>query len=343
MNRIATADSSTRGSGFQQAAARLNLQAAIVEKDFWVCWMLGLLFGPDGWGEALVFKGGTALSKVFGVLRRFSEDLDLSVSPQVLGIEESLVKEAGSRRQRDRWMEEMEKKCCAWVEQDVQPALEARVEAILGKSPSGKGGWLDYERDATTHSPVLYFNYPCEFPEGTSYIRRQVKLEFGSLTDQHPTGRHRVSPWLVEVLSGEMKEMGCEVMALEMERAFWEKATIFHAEYHREADSPMPERYSRHYADVAAMARRSEALSAIRNEVLRDQVAEWKALFFARSWARYDLAKPGTFRLLPPDHRLSELRRDYQAMSDMFLDPPPSFDEVLAILEETERLINRIP
>lgn len=343
MNRIATANSSTRGSGFQQAAARLNLKAAIVEKDFWVCWMLGLLFGPDAWGEVLVFKGGTALSKVFGVLRRFSEDLDLSVSPQALGIEEALVKEAGSRRQRDRWMEEMEKKCCAWVEQDVQPALEARVEAILGKSPSGKGVWLEYERDEATHSPVLYFNYPCEFPEGTPYIRRQVKLEFGSLTDQHPTGRHRVSPWLVEVLSGDMKEMGCEVMALEMERAFWEKATILHAEYHRDADSPMPERYSRHYADVAAMARRSEALAAIQHEALRDQVVEWKALFFARSWARYDLAKPGTFRLLPPDHRLPELRRDYQAMSDMFLDYPPSFDEVLAILEETERLINRNP
>ena len=201
MNRIATAASSMRSGGFEQAAARLNLQSAIIEKDFWVCWMLGLLFAPDGWGDSLVFKGGTALSKVFGVLRRFSEDLDLSVSPHVLGIDENFLKDASSRRQRDLWKEEMEGKCCVWVEQ---------------------------------YLPVLYFNYPCEFPEGAAYIRRQVKLEFGSLTDQHPTGRHRVSPWLVEVLSGEMKEMGCEVVALEMERAFWEKATILHAEYHRD-------------------------------------------------------------------------------------------------------------
>ena len=193
------------------------------------------------------------------------------------------------------------------------------------------------------HSPVLYFNYPCEFPEGDSYIRRQVKLEFGSLTDQHPTGRHRVSPWLVEVLSDEMQEMGCEVVALEMERAFWEKVTILHAEYHRDADSPMPERYSRHYADVAAMAARTEALAAVENDSLRNQVVEWKALFFARSWARYDLAKPGTFRLIPPDNRLPELLRDYQSMRDMFLDQPPSFDKVLEILRNLESRINRTP
>jgi len=343
MNRIATADSATREGGFAQAAARLNLQAAIVEKDFWVCWMLGLLFGPEGWGDALVFKGGTALSKVFGVLRRFSEDLDLSVSPHALGIEESLPKDALSRRQRDRWMEETEEACCAWVERQLHPVLEARVGAILGPNPSRRGGWLEYERDAVTHSPVLYFNYPCGFPEGIPYIRRQVKLEFGSLTDQRPAGRHRVSPWLAEVLSAEMQGMGCEVVALEMERAFWEKATILHSEYHRDAGSPMPERYSRHYADVAAMARRPEALAAMAEDALRDRVVEWKALFFARSWARYDLAKPGTFRLLPPDHRLPELRSDYQAMRDMFLDSPPAFEEVLSILKEAEHRINQIP
>jgi hypothetical protein len=343
MNRIATADSATRESGFAQAAARLNLQAAIVEKDFWVCWMLGLLFGPEGWGDALVFKGGTALSKVFGVLRRFSEDLDLSVSPRALGIEESLAKDALSRRQRDRWMEEAEEACCLWVERQLHPVLEAKVEAILGPDPSHRGGWLEYERDAATHSPVLYFNYPCGFPEGIPYIRRQVKLEFGSLTDQRPAGRHRVSPWLAEVLSAEMQGMGCEVVALEMERAFWEKATILHAEYYRDAESPMPERYSRHYADVAAMARRPEALAAMAEDALRDRVVEWKALFFARSWARYNLAKPGTFRLLPPDHRLPQLRSDYQAMRDMFLDSPPAFEEVLSILKEAEHRINQIP
>lgn len=243
---------------------------------------------------------------------------------------------------RDRWMEKTEESCCSWVERQLHPILESKVEVILGRCLSTKGKWLEFERESSTRSPVLYFNYPCEFSEGVPYIRRQVKLEFGSLTDQRPAGRHRVSPWLAEVLSTEMQGMGCEVVALEMERAFWEKATILHAEYHRDADSPMPERYSRHYADVAAMASRPEALAAIAEDALRERVVEWKALFFARSWARYDLAKPGTFRLLPPDHRLPEIRRDYQAMRDMFLDPPPSFDTVLKILLNLESRINSI-
>ncbi len=62
------------------------MAAAIVEKDFWVCWMLGLLFDHPEWSKGLVFKGGTSLSKVFKAIARFSEDIDLSLCPEVLGI-----------------------------------------------------------------------------------------------------------------------------------------------------------------------------------------------------------------------------------------------------------------
>jgi predicted nucleotidyltransferase component of viral defense system len=67
----------------EQAAIRRNVSAVVLEKDFWVCWLLGLLFGSEFAGS-LVFKGGTSLSKVFGVIERFSEDIDLSLSPEFL-------------------------------------------------------------------------------------------------------------------------------------------------------------------------------------------------------------------------------------------------------------------
>ena len=51
----------------------------------------------------------------------------------------------------------------------------------------------------------------------------------------------------------------CEVVALEVERSFREKVTILHAEYHRPADKPTPDRFSRHYADTAAPARHPTA------------------------------------------------------------------------------------
>jgi len=323
-----------------EGAERLQLNAVIVEKDFWVCWMLSLLFGRNEWNEALVFKGGTALSKVFRIIRRFSEDIDLSVLPAALGISESDIEQAASRRRRDEWMNKLEVACGEWVQKQMQPELARAIEAVIGPRPGDKS-WLEYQTDAPTHSPVLLFHYPTVLESGLTYIQRWVKLEFGSLTDQRPANTYHVTPWLAEQLPAAFTQRNCEVVALEVGRAFWEKATILHAEHHRDLATPMPHNYSRHYADVGAMAGRPEGERAIENEKLLERVVRWKARFFARSWARYDLAKPGTFRVLPPRERLPELRRDYENMRDMFLDPPIPFGKVFETLSDLERRINR--
>jgi predicted nucleotidyltransferase component of viral defense system len=75
----------------EQAAIRRNLSPVVMEKDFWVCWLLGILFQYEFAGS-LVFKGGTSLSKVFGVIDRFSEDIDLSVSPSFLKLPEVVTR-----------------------------------------------------------------------------------------------------------------------------------------------------------------------------------------------------------------------------------------------------------
>ncbi|NLX94905.1 MAG: hypothetical protein GXY83_01885 [Rhodopirellula sp.] len=115
------------------------------------------------------------------------------------------------------------------------------------------------------------------------------------------------------------------------------KATILHTEYHRPAKRPAPDRFSRHYADMAALATHPTASKAIDQHDLRNRVVDWKSRFFGSSWANYDLAKPGTFRLVPPNERLTVLRRDYQAMRDMYLTEPAGFDEIIATLAELER------
>lgn len=340
MNRVASMPAAERRLLFSEAAERLQIQRVIVEKDFWVCWLLGLLFERPQWSEALVFKGGTALSKVFGIIRRFSEDIDLSVSPARLGISEQEVGEAESRRHRDQWMEALEKACGQWVACRLQPEFESGISVVLGKSRAGPG-WLEFQTDAATHSPVLLFHYPSALDASAPYIRRSVKLEFGSLTDQRPVGKHRMRPWLADILPPPLAEMGCDLVAMEVERAFWEKATILHAEHHRDPAMPMPGHYSRHYADVAAMATRQETDRALADDALRARVVRWKSRFFTRAWARYDLAVPGTFRLVPPAARVPELERDYQAMHDMFLDPPQSFEIILQRLRVLETRINR--
>jgi hypothetical protein len=340
LNNLAANTVEERRLIIAEGAVRLQLNAVIVEKDFWVCWMLSLLFGRKEWSEALVFKGGTALSKVFRIIRRFSEDIDLSVSPAALGISEADVEQAASRRQRDEWMKKLEVACGEWVQQQMQPELERTIQAVIGKRSGGKP-WLEYQTDAAVQSPVLLFHYPSAVESGLTYIRRWVKLEFGSLTDQRPANTYRVIPWLAEELPAAFSQKDCEVVALEVERAFWEKATILHAEHHRDLATPMPQNYSRHYADVGAMAGRPEAERAIEDMELLARVVHWKARFFARSWARYDLADFGTFCILPPKERLPELKRDYEDMREMFLDPPIPFGKLFETLADLERRINR--
>src|SRR6516162_1099573 len=194
----------------EQAATRRNVSPVVLEKDFWVCWLLGMLFESE-FASSLVFKGGTSLSKVFGVIERFSEDIDLSLSPEFLKLPEA----GTSRNQANKWMTKAEAACAQAVKTQIAPALEAAVEPVLGKRD---GRWFEFLTDGQTNSPVLLFYYPSSQPAGFEYLKRAVKLEFGSLTDQQPVGRHPVQPWLAEELPIAFPDWRCEVVVLEVER-----------------------------------------------------------------------------------------------------------------------------
>lgn len=296
----------------REVAARRGLSAVMVEKDFWVSWTLALLFAHPEFGEQLVFKGGASLSKVFGVIERFSEDIDLSVSPKFLGISEEWVEEAGSRNKRTERMEELEEACTEKVRERFVPELERIARESLGE-PSDGAAWMEFQVDEETHSPVVLFHYPSNEPTGFEYLRRSVKLEFGSLTDQRPAGKHAISPWVAEDFPDVLADFQCELR----------------------------DRFSRHYSDMAAMAQHAEAASALANDELRQRVADWKSRFFAANWARYDLARPGTFHLAPPEFRIAELAEDYRAMRSMFLNEPPPFETVVKALLDLESRINQ--
>ncbi|MEI7730806.1 MAG: nucleotidyl transferase AbiEii/AbiGii toxin family protein [Verrucomicrobiota bacterium] len=327
----------------RETAARRGLLPVMVEKDFWVSWMLAVLFAHPEFGGQLVFKGGTSLSKVFGVIERFSEDIDLSVNPAFLGISEEAVEQADSRNQRTARMKELEDACIGRVRERFVPELERIACESFGGRLDGKT-WMEFRVDDATHSPVVLFHYPSNEPTGFEYLGRSVKLEFGSLTDQRPVGTHTVRSWVAEEFPKLFVDFRCELVALELERTFWEKATILHAEYHREQAKPMRDRFSRHYSDMAALARHAVVETALANTDLRQRVADWKNRFFAASWAHYELAKPGTFRLAPPDFRLAELERDYRAMRPMFLAEPPPFENVIKTVSNLEQRIHgRVP
>ncbi|MDI3383970.1 nucleotidyl transferase AbiEii/AbiGii toxin family protein [Xenophilus aerolatus] len=329
-----------RALAFEQAAAGRAGQQVMLEKDFWVSWLLGVLFTLSEIAPHFVFKGGTSLSKVYGVIDRFSEDIDLCLLPAFVGADAEAFDALGSRTRRDAAVAEMQRLCGVKVQEVVQPLLESVLRDALGAPQGDAAAWLRYELDAAARSPVLYFQYPTQQRTGFAYIQREVKLELGTLTDQQPTGRHPIRPLVADAFPALFDDWQCEVTALALERTFWEKATILHSEFYRPPDQPIPDRYARHYSDMARLLERDDAMTYLADEALCAHVVDWKGRVFPRAWARYDLARAGSFRLLPPDERRAVLAQDYAAMQPMFINAPPAFDRVLDRLAEAEAQFN---
>ncbi|RST49350.1 nucleotidyl transferase AbiEii/AbiGii toxin family protein [Variovorax sp. DXTD-1] len=338
-SRFLSLPAERRTLAFEQTAAGRAGQQVMLEKDFWVTWLLGVLFALPEVAPHLVFKGGTSLSKVYSVIDRFSEDIDLCLMPDFVGADAAAFDALGSRTRRDAAVLEMQQLCGTKAQEIVQPALEARIREALG-APQDVDAWLRYEVDAAARSPIIYFRYPTQERTGFAYIQREVKLELGTLTDQQPTGRYPIRPLVADAFPALFDDWQCEVTTLVLERTFWEKATILHSEFYRPPDQSMPDRYARHYSDMARLLEREDAARNLADAALCAHVVDWKGRVFPRAWARYDLARAGSFRLVPAESRRAALAQDYAAMQQMFISTPPAFEQVLERLAEAEAQLN---
>lgn len=324
---------------FEQAALKTGMEAVILEKDFWVCWTLKELFRLQGIGEHLIFKGGTSLSKVFKVIERFSEDIDVSIDREFLGFGGVNEPEAGTgNKEKRRRIEALKAACQQKIAVELLPALEYAIKSKVHRDEK----WLLQTDDDDPDKQTLLFDYPTSFePDAIGYIRRTVKIEMGARADHWPCETKTITPYVAGPFLERIKEPSCSVKVLSVERTFWEKATILHAEYHRPAEKSIPERFSRHYCDFYELIRKGIAEKVIAFPDLLHRVSQHKALFFKSSWAKYEEAAQGTLRIVPPEYRLQALRSDYQKMQQMFFGKPPEFDRMMHMLSEWETKFNR--
>lgn len=337
MNQIAQMPAAERADVFAETAARKGLPEAVVEKDFWVCWVLKQLFSIDSFSGRLLFKGGTSLSKIFHAINRFSEDIDLAVDYVALGFTGKRdPKQADiSKTKRAKILAEMMAACQQYIASDFLNAFRTRCLEIVGEAPAWNVAVS--EQDAN----VVRFQYPAATTKGLPYVTPQVVLELGTHAEFVPRAQFTIRPFVAEEFPQLVLDADIAVEAILAKRTFWEKVTILHAEHHRPADKPFPGRYSRHYYDTAMLAQSPVKAEALADMELLAQVVRHKEAFYPSAWARYDLAHPGSLQLLPTEERLAALRQDYRDMAVMIFGQPPSFEHIIATLTALEREINR--
>ena len=324
---------------FEVAAANLNIMPQLIEKDFWVCWALKTLFSLQEIGTHVTFKGGTSLSKCYDVIKRFSEDVDISIERPFLSKTHAIEPDKEkSNKENQKRLKELQLVCKTKIDKVILPNLKQSIAAVL----SDNGEWkVELDPDDADGQTVLFVFPHAMMSTVESYVRSSVKIEFGARADHWPVETSTIVPYIVNV-PGERVVEGVSVRVLAAERTFWEKATILHMIYNYPTEKNVPPRMSRHYYDISAMADSPIYKRALENIALLKTVAEHKALFFKANWAHYEEATPSGLRLLPREDQMSALKNDYRQMQQMFFEEPPTFDQIIEKLRGIEKEINRI-
>ncbi len=331
MRNIAKIASKDREALFRNTSAKMGMSEAIIEKDFWVCYMLDYLFHRCAWKDNLAFKGGTSLSKAYGLIERFSEDIDLILDWRVLGYGINEPWKERSNTKQDIFNKEANTRAEDFLRDRFLPSILADLKADLGDHVKC---FIDADDPQT-----VKIAYPNSFSDIS--ILQEIRLEIGALAAWTPVKIQSIMPYAAKEYGRVFTQPATDVLTVLPERTFWEKVTILHREAFRAEDRAFPTRYSRHYYDLYRMAMTDVKGRALADNDLLTKVVDFKDKFYRCPWARYDLAKRGTMRLMPPDYHMDKLREDYEHMQNMLFGEKPSFERILKSIENLEAMINQ--
>ena len=329
MYRIANETSSNLRALFSNTASRRGISPAIIEKDFWVCFLLEVLFHQSKYSKHFAFKGGTSLSKVYKAIERFSEDIDLIVDWRLLGYSLTQPWESRSRTKQTSFNQEAALRTEQFLATEFIPHLEESLSSFIKD--------FDLYLDPDDSQTVL-FRYPQIFTDQS--LLQEIRLEIGPLAAWSPSAEKPIIPYAAEEFPEVFRMPSALITTVEAKRTFWEKATILHAESHRPAGRTAADGLSRHYYDLYQLSGRDIGRQALDRVDLLKRVVAHKRLFFASAWAHYETAIPGGFHLVPPEERMSALKADYARMREMIFGDAPAWEEIIRGLRELEDRVN---
>ena len=326
---------------FLAASRRLGANVQYIEKDFWVCWTLDVLYhGLPAGGPRLLFKGGTSLSKAHGLINRFSEDIDITAFREDLNQAASVEDlEALTGKKRKAKLDAIRDACQVWVRGPLREGVGARLAEF---APERSKVELD---DTDPDGQTLLVLYPAITPADSDYIRPAVRIECGAKSALDPHGETRIRPYIAEdTVELDISVPG--VTTIEPVRTFWDKAVIAHGlrrwyeirgELRQEG-----QRISRHYYDLHCLHNSSVGPIALADRNLAGDCVRHARLFFNRPDFDLASAQPGSWAVEPSPAMLDRLRLDYEKTSPMIFGAAPAFEEIMASIKALNLAANHV-
>ena len=317
------------------AEAHTGMEQLAVEKDWWVMACLKALF-RCGCRDSLLFKGGTSLSKGFGVIERFSEDIDLAISHAFFGIEKT------SKNQKEK----LRKMARAYVHDTLSKELDEQLKAMGVEGyrienvthVEGKDGVLvpiDSDKDPT----VILVHYPSILDGEISYIPSRVKIEISCLSMDVPTEDRAIRSMIEETFSGEDNGTTGVFRTVVPTRTFLEKIFLLAEEFQKV--KPRHVRMSRHLYDLERLMDTDYGREALADKKLYEAIVEHRRTYYALKYVDYDKHARGVISFVPPEDVREDWRRDYADMQQFFIyGESLGFDELISRIEELQKRLN---
>ncbi len=325
-----------RREALEYAREQTGRPTHLLEKDVWVVWTLRALFNSPLAGD-LTFKGGTSLSKVYKVIDRFSEDIDLTYD--IRKLIPDLIKDGdelpASRSQTSKWTKAVRHRLPNWIKKNAQPVIQAALQH------DGLDAQIELDREAGDKLLLRY----SDLARGTGYVAPVVTLEFGGRSTGEP---HQILPVECD-MDGHVPGVTFPTatpLVMSLARTFWEKATAAHV--YCAQGRIRGERYARHWYDLVAITRSSEFANIITDRVVASTVASHKSHFFIEKDTEgnvidYAAATIGHLKIVPEGEAKVALAEDYAAMiaDEVMVGDALAFDALIDACADLEAEVNR--
>jgi hypothetical protein len=324
----------TRLNIFEETARRVGLpNAAAVEKDWWVVRTLDLVFASTI-APHTVFKGGTSLSKAWGLIDRFSEDIDLALDRRFLGFDRE------DKDMNNSQVSRLRKHSSRFISEQLFPEMQTKF---------AEAGFADIEvrlgdiRKTDDDPLTIEIHYP-PVTDKIEYILPQVLIEIGSRSLIEPHTARNFSSLVGEQFRGSpFADENIPIPTVNPERTFLEKIFLLHETFQAENDGSKIERKSRHLYDLEKLMDTEFASSALKDKVLYATIVEHRMKLTPVRGIDYANHAPDKINPIPPDDIIGEWERDYKVMQgSLLLSTSLPFGKLIDRMYELKARINSI-